>query len=90
MAGLGGICLIPLVGSYYTFFRAYQYVEPTYVSLCYALDPATAAILGFAVFGQKLSLSQLIGVGIVVAAILYIKIREEKEDPHLPQEAVPH
>jgi len=87
---LAAFAVIPLAGSYYAFFRAYQYVEPTYVSLCYALDPATAAILGFLIFDQKLGLAQLTGVGVVITAILYIKIREELEDRHPPQEAVPH
>lgn len=74
-----GFFLIPLAGSYYAFFKAYEYIEPTYVSLCYALDPATATILGYILFDQYLSPIQLIGIIIVIVSILYIKLDERKE-----------
>jgi len=75
-----GFFLIPLAASNFAFFRAYLYIEPTYVSLCYALDPATAAVLGFFLFGQRLTLLQLMGICIVVAAIVTIRVREAREE----------
>ena len=87
---LAGFFLIPLAVCNYAFFRAYLYVEPTYVSLCYALDPATAAVLGFLVFGQQLSGTQLAGIAIVVAAILYIKYKEANEEPAVNFQPVRH
>lgn len=84
--GLAGFCLIPLVICYYTFFKAYKYVEPTYVSLCYALDPATAAVLGFVFFEQRLNGTQILGIVIVIAAILYIKLRENGKVDYAAEE----
>lgn len=87
---LAGFFLIPLAACNYAFFRAYLYIEPTYVSLCYALDPATAAIFGFFLFGQRLTAMQLAGIGVVVAAILYIKFKEASEESERHFEPVRH
>lgn len=75
-----GFFLFPMAGSYYTYFRAYQYIEPTYVGLCYALDPVTAAILGLVLFRQSFTTVQFSGVLLILMAILYIKIVEGKEE----------
>lgn len=75
-----GFFLIPMAASYYTYFRAYQYIEPTYVGLCYALDPVTAAILGLVLFRQSFTPVQFTGILLILTAILYIKIADGKEE----------
>jgi len=70
---------IPQVICCWAFFRAYRYIEPTYVSFCYALDPVTSAVLGFVVFGQALSIGQLAGMVVVVGAILLIQYQEGRQ-----------
>ncbi|MEL7563305.1 MAG: DMT family transporter [Dehalobacterium sp.] len=75
-----GFALFPQIISFFAFINAYKYIEPTYVSVCYGLDPVTAGILGFILFGQKLGISQIIGIIIVILAILFIQYKEGKED----------
>jgi drug/metabolite transporter (DMT)-like permease len=62
---------------------AYYYVEPTYVSAVLALDPVTATILGFFIFHQILTLPQIAGVLIVLGAVVYLHLKESKEEPAL-------
>lgn len=70
---------VPQVISCITFFRAYRYIEPTYVSFCYALDPATSTLLGLFVLHQAIGMDQLAGMVIVVGAILFVQYREGQE-----------
>ncbi|ATW28237.1 DMT family transporter [Candidatus Formimonas warabiya] len=74
-----GFALLPLVGSYLLYGKAYERIEPTYVSLMYSLDPVTATILGFLLLDQNLHVMQLIGMGIILLPVCYIQYMEGKE-----------
>lgn len=74
-----GLALIPLTGAYVFFGKAYQYIEPTYVSIMFSLDPVTATMLGFLFFGESLSGMQLLGMIIVLIPLAYIQYREGNE-----------
>jgi drug/metabolite transporter (DMT)-like permease len=75
-----GFSLIPLIGSYVTFAKAYQCIEPTFVSIMSSLDPVTATLLGFFFLGQRLSGTQLFGIAVVLIPLIYIQYVEGKKD----------
>jgi DME family drug/metabolite transporter len=77
---LFGFILIPLVGSYVLFAKAYQLIEPTYVSLMYSLDPITATLLGYFILHQSLSGMQLVGMLITLIPVAYIQYHEGKQN----------
>ena len=76
-----GFAAIPQVICFYTFIKAYQYIDPTYVSVCYGLDPVVASVLGLLIFQQFMGVPQVFGIILVIAAILFIQWREGKEAP---------
>ncbi|MEL7563804.1 MAG: DMT family transporter [Dehalobacterium sp.] len=82
-----GFGLIPNIISFVFYMKGMELIEPTFVGLMYTLDPVTAAILGFAIFGQVLSGLQIMGILIVLAAIVYIQLKERQEEKKQDQAA---
>lgn len=74
-----GFCLIPHALTYATMQESLKRVEPTIYQILMALDPVTALVLGIIVFSQTVSITQIIGVIIVLAAVLFINYVEGKE-----------
>ncbi|AET69822.1 putative permease, DMT superfamily [Desulfosporosinus orientis DSM 765] len=75
-----GFALIPCIISYWAVMKAYDYIEPTYISLCSASDPVTASICGLIFLGQMLTINQVVGIAVVISAIIYINYMEGKEE----------
>lgn len=75
-----GLALIPQVGNYYCTWLALGYVGPAPVAIMYSLDPITAAILAYIVLGQSLNIFQVIGIGIIIASLIWLQLAEQKEE----------
>ena len=65
--------VLALAVSYGTIAVSYKYIEASTASLAFVLEPTTAALLGFFVLHQHLNGTQLFGMAIAVAAIIYIQ-----------------
>ncbi len=87
-AANGAITLLPILGygfittmcAYYFYMHALNKVLPTYVEICYSLDPAFACIWGLLFFGQKLSALQFLGIAIVLAAVIFEQVYEMRAE----------
>ncbi|MDQ0043224.1 MULTISPECIES: EamA family transporter [Variovorax] len=67
-----GFAWLGLVGAaltYIVWFRGVARLEPSAVAPLAFLSPVTAVILGWALLGQRLSVPQIAGIGIVIASI---------------------
>ncbi|HHT62631.1 MAG: EamA family transporter [Bacillota bacterium] len=73
-----GFLAIPLVGSYTLFGKAYQLIEPTYVSIMFSLEPLMATVLGYFVLHQSLNGVQMLGILITLIPVVYIQYHEGK------------
>ena len=86
VAATGGLVLLPLlglgvlttIGAYYLYLSALRNLEPTYVQLAYIMDPTTASILGFIVFGQELEPIQIGGIILVLLVVIWVQWGERK------------
>lgn len=96
-AANGAILLLPILGlglittmcAYYFYMHALTKVLPTYVEICYALDPTLACIWGLLFFGQQLTVLQFLGIAIVLCAVIFEQIYEMKaENKRLAEEAL--
>jgi drug/metabolite transporter (DMT)-like permease len=79
--GLVLLALIPglaALGLYYVGLRATAAARATFAELAF---PATAAVIGVAFLGSRLTGTQWLGFGIVVAAVSALSLRERRPDP---------
>ncbi|MEG1868912.1 MAG: DMT family transporter [Clostridiales bacterium] len=88
VATLIGFCLIPQVGSYFCLGRSFLYLDPPSIVIMFSLDPVVAAILGFFVLGQALSLIQILGMLIIISSLIGLQL-VEKRDAKRALEAIP-
>lgn len=85
-AASGGLMLLPLaafiavtsIGTYFFYISALKRLEASIVQLGFVMDPLTASILGFAVFGQSLLPAQIIGILLIIGVVLWIQWLEVK------------
>ena len=91
----GAIVLLPILGyglittmcAYYFYMHALGKVLPTYVEICYSLDPTFACIWGLIFFSQKLSALQFLGIAIVLGAVIFEQVYEMRaENKRLAEE----
>lgn len=75
-----GFALVPQITAYTFFLKAYEKLEPSYVSIMFSLEPFTAIILAFLLFGQKISIIQIIGMLIILVALIFSQQKEIKRD----------
>lgn len=84
-----GMVILPLLGfgfistmaAYYFYMHALNIIEPTYVQICYTLDPAVACILGLVVFGQTLTFGQVVGIVIILATVIWLQVEPKRLKP---------
>ena len=83
----GFMVIVVLVGyglailvSYGAITASYRYIDAAKGSLAFVLEPSTAALLGFILFKEALSISQIIGIVIAICAIVYMQYSEAKAD----------
>lgn len=76
---VAGFCLVPEIICYASQQEAFRYVEPAVFSICYAVDPVVATVLGFSIFHQKLAIIQLTGILAVIGAVGYLILTERDQ-----------
>jgi drug/metabolite transporter (DMT)-like permease len=74
-----GYGLIPQIGCYYLYISGLKFIEPSYIQIAYSLDPVTASMLGFIVFGQTMKITQMVGVLLILVVVGYIQLKENYE-----------
>lgn len=74
-----GYVLITCMVSFHLWATAIEMIDPAWVAIAYALDPAVEILLGFVVFGQIMNMVQCIGFVIIIAAVCYVSYLEGKE-----------
>ena len=62
-------------------YAALNIIEPTYVQICYTLDPAVACILGLVVFGQTLTFGQVVGIVIIFITVIWLQVEPKRLKP---------
>ncbi len=73
---LAGLALIATVLSYFCYIRSLKRLEPTYVQLGYVMDPLTATVLGLVFFHQTLTLSQVLGIVLILGLVIIVQVSE--------------
>lgn len=76
---IAGFCFIPEIICYASQQQALKRISPEIFSICYAVDPVVATILGFIAFRQTISAVQLAGMVIVLSAVCLLNISEVRE-----------
>jgi len=74
-----GFALFPLIGSFVFFGKAYELIEPTFVSIMFSVDSVIATLLGFLILSQNLSIAQIFGMIIILIPVAYIQYIEGKD-----------
>lgn len=64
--------------SYGATTASYNFIDASYTSMTYVLEPTVGATAGFFLYGQRLSAVQIIGMVISVSAIVYMQYIESK------------
>ena len=49
-------------------------------ALTFVLEPSVAATLGFIIFGQTMTILQILGIAVAVAAIVYMQYAEGRKE----------
>ena len=76
---LAGISLVSTVAAVSLFFAGLKRVGPTTASILSTVEPVVTVILAFLVFGELLGALQLLGGGLVIAAILVLASHRPRE-----------
>jgi len=62
------------------YFHGINLIRATRASITATLEPITAGILAYLFLNEKMSLLQLIGGALVVAAVIFLQLRHEHDD----------
>ena len=74
-AGLALLCgLVTGLGEYLAYTTGLEHMEPSRAAQLATVEPVSAALLGAALFGQTLSLTEIAGVALVVAAVVGMNV----------------
>jgi len=76
---LAAFGMVPHILSYYLYIVGLRYIEPSYMQIAFSLDPVTASILGYLVFGQMLQPGQIAGILLIITVVGYIQLAEVRE-----------
>jgi drug/metabolite transporter (DMT)-like permease len=69
------LALIPTLLGYYLFTRALRQIESSRASIVSTLEPALASLIAFAAFGERLSLLQILGMGLILSGAILVRTR---------------
>ena len=67
------VAIMSTIVPFGAFLTALHYIEPTQATITATLEPVLAGLAAFVVFGEQLSLSQLLGGAFVIAAIVLVQ-----------------
>jgi drug/metabolite transporter (DMT)-like permease len=76
---LAGISVVSTVAAVSLFFAGLKRVGPTTASILSTVEPVVTVILAFLVFGELLGALQLVGGGLVIAAVLVLASHRPRE-----------
>jgi drug/metabolite transporter (DMT)-like permease len=76
---LAGISLVSTVAAVSLFFAGLKRVGPTTASVLSTVEPVVTVVLAFLVFGELLGALQLLGGGLVIAAVLVLARQRPRE-----------
>ena len=76
---LAGISIVSTVAAVSLFFAGLKRVGPTTASILSTVEPVVTVILAFLVFGELLGALQLVGGGLVIAAVLVLASHRPRE-----------
>ena len=76
---LAGISLVSTVAAVSLFFAGLKRVGPTTASVLSTVEPVVTVVLAFLVFGELLGALQLLGGGLVIAAVLVLARQHPRE-----------
>ncbi len=71
-ANILGLALFPTAISFLCMTSAIQYIGSTPTAILGALEPVTAVIIGVAIFGETLSLREITGLVMIIAAVTFV------------------
>jgi drug/metabolite transporter, DME family len=69
---LGVIALLPTIGSLYAYTSGLRYLDAGVASILATFEPVVAILLAYFVVHEQIELMQLVGGGLVVAAVLLL------------------
>lgn len=69
-----------IMWSYYSITACYNYIDASYGALTFVLEPSVAAILGFFILKESLTIPQIVGIIIAVFAIVYMQYSEGRKE----------
>ena len=76
---LAGIAVVSTVAAVSLFFAGLKRVGPTTASILSTVEPVVTVVLAFLVFGELLGGLQLLGGGLVIAAVLVLGSHRRRE-----------
>ena len=76
---LAGIAVVSTVAAVSLFFAGLKRVGPTTASVLSTVEPVVTVVLAFLVFGELLGALQLLGGGLVIAAVLVLAGQRPRE-----------
>lgn len=82
---LAGIAVVSTVAAVSLFFAGLKRVGPTTASILSTVEPVVTVVLAFLVFGELLGGLQLLGGGLVIAAVLVLGSRGPREGAEVPR-----
>lgn len=87
-AALAGLAVISVLLPYSFFFAGLRHVVSSRAIIISTLEPITAIVTAALIAGERLSLPQAFGAGLVIGAILLLQVKRERggeeiaEEPH--------
>jgi len=76
--------LVPTVGGGLAFNAALRLVPASNASIVATLEPAIATLLGWVFFDERLDVLQLLGAGLILAAVVILQLENNKSHPDSP------
>ncbi|MBW3592147.1 MAG: DMT family transporter [Actinobacteria bacterium] len=87
---LGYVVPFGTVGTFVMYAAALRYIPPTHVVVVALLEPVFGTLVAFGWLGETLSSLQLVGGGLVIAAVLLGQSARSPDEPHeIEPEAIP-
>ena len=71
--------LFTQIVSSYVWVKSFSLVDPAITNMMNALSPVTACIIGFFLFGEKITLLQILGIAVIIGAVLVLNKTADDE-----------
>lgn len=84
LVGYGYLTLVGGAFTYALWFRGIRSLAPTQVAFLVLLSPLVATLVGWLALGQSLTIAQLLGALVIVAALVLAQVRPRRNgaQPH--------